>query len=333
MALEKLLRAGDDALESALDRLDPDEDLVTAKVCYERGLLQSPDSYAASLGLGIVHLERARRQLRRGQDAADLITEARRHIGWAYFLRQDPYEPLYYLAEIALLLGDLKQAESFLAPLQEAGWKEGPVYLLLAELVARGARPEIKGCEKMPDLPRCCYQKALDAGWPLEVHRYAGTRLGKYRGGPWSGSLKLGPGVQLRDSDTRTWFVLGLEMGRAISRSRALSLIVPLQLQLLPGADLYRLMLLVGLQYDIALPLRGLYISARLSAGASLELRTAKGETQMTPFGVVLPELGIKYIVAGRVNLGVDLLSFPILIGEEKQQASYQALFHAGVHF
>ena len=110
VTLAALLAAGDAALRAALEALEPQDDLLAARACYERALQQSPDSYAASLGLGVGEVLRAQHLGRSRQDAADAIGQAKLHLGRAYFLRQDPYEPLYYLAEVALLEGDLAQA-------------------------------------------------------------------------------------------------------------------------------------------------------------------------------------------------------------------------------
>lgn len=373
LPLGKLLADGEAALGAALRAVEPLaeplDDLLIAKACYERALLQSPDSYEASLGLGVVHLMRAKHLLKRRQDAVDVLSAAKHHIGRAYFLRQDPYEPLYYLAEVALLQRDFAQAESFLQPLQEARWKEGAVYLLLGELVGRGAHPWVRGCERAKHLSHCCYQRALEAGGPPAAYRYASYRLGRFREGPLSVALKLGPVVPLHGptrgvassanpvvipSTDGVGSVLGIELGRTLNDSRNVSLLLPLQLHLQPAqydglADKmnYRMLLLAGIQYDLVWPLHGFTFYGRLSAGLSLEwkwhaeLDLVKRELSwqagpdLTKFFVFLPEIGVRYSPNGRNHIGLDLLSFPLFVTDsnEKFFVNYQALIYAGSHF
>lgn len=357
VTLAALLAAGDAALRAALEALEPQDDLLAARACYERALQQSPDSYAASLGLGVGEVLRAQHLGRSRQDAADAIGQAKLHLGRAYFLRQDPYEPLYYLAEVALLEGDLAQAEALLQPLQEARWKEGAVYLLLAELAERGARPQVRGCERAKDLSRCCHERALDAGGAPRIYRYAAHRLGRHREGPWSIAQKQGVSAELNGLHAGSWFVAGIELGRTLNQSRNLSVVLPLQLHVL-GADpggfsdddkktRYRLLLMVGLQYDLVWPLRGFTFYGRLSTGLSLEWNTRRsavaidkpyeGDDKMLyrgdPIWVVLPELGVRYSPLGRFHFGADLLSLPLALRKDRLQVNYQALLYAGAHF
>ncbi|MBI4700984.1 MAG: hypothetical protein HY744_07465 [Deltaproteobacteria bacterium] len=142
-----------------------DEDLAAATYCYSTALSLAPDNYEASLGLGVANLGRARLRKDDPEDALrrSYIEGARRSLGKAYMVRQGPYEPLYYLAEVAVLQKDLGRAQALLAPIEKAGAKAGPVHALQGYLAYES------GAE---DLAKQRWRQALDAGWPQETVRY-----------------------------------------------------------------------------------------------------------------------------------------------------------------
>jgi hypothetical protein len=78
------------------------------------------------------------------------------------------------------------------------------------------------------------------------------------------------------------------------------------------------------------------YLTARFSAGYALVLACC-GAGKLD-FGFVVPELGLKWVIRKRGNVGVDLLSLPIAFGTDDSHVqivpiSYRALFYGGVNF
>jgi hypothetical protein len=47
----------------------------------------------------------------------------------------------------------------------------------------------------------------------------------------------------------------------------------------------------------------------------------------------IIPEVGIKYVVNGTVNVGMDPFSMPIGIGSDQTLFWYRLNFHGGVNF
>lgn len=171
-----LVDQGNDYLDRALGEISsPPVDAVLAQallsqsgLCFSRALRQTPDSYEAQLGMGVGYLARARLADKDSMSRLYMMAGARHMLGRAYMLRHGAYEPLYYLAELAMLEGNLKLAWTFLEPLRQAGTKEGPVNLLLGSLSERqGKRLQAASF----------YAKALEAGWPSEIFVYAAGRL------------------------------------------------------------------------------------------------------------------------------------------------------------
>ena len=126
-------------------------------------------------------------------------------------------------------------------------------------------------------------------------------------------------------------FVVGAEFGYGFGREHNIYLIVPLAFHYIPDLGYSYIMIPVGVQFDI--PIRavpGLYIYPRVSVGYSGLI--ASGQVA---HGVVFtPEFGIKYVLRGRLNLGVDPVSFPITYYPESKVASgaYRFTVYAGVN-
>lgn len=163
----ELISTGSAYLSEALYVVSPEvtESRVSAAIdCFSRALRLNPESYEASLGAGIAYLASARLLEARGLDLENYLGGARSMLGHAYMLRHGAYEPLYYLAEVALLEGKTKLARLFLTPLQISGVKEGPVNMLLGRVA------EQEG--KMQDAVSF-YRKSASIGWPRETARYS----------------------------------------------------------------------------------------------------------------------------------------------------------------
>jgi hypothetical protein len=167
LATPALVRIADAHRDLGLRKLARDEpageDLKIATTCYAAAQALAPDSYAANLGMGVTYLARAKK-IRRPQDKTrrSYLTAAKRALGQAYLVRQGPYEPLYYLAEVAALEND-NRAAAFITAVEDAGVKTSPVYALKGYLAYRTSRLQAEEH----------WNKALEAGWPEETLRYA----------------------------------------------------------------------------------------------------------------------------------------------------------------
>jgi hypothetical protein len=188
MLAPELVETGNEYLEGALHDLpqvdpgDVQKELQRSDDCFGRALRLAPDNYDAQLSMGITYLAHARLLHDDSPERSSLLKGARHMLGRAYMLRHGAYEPLYYLAEVAIAEGDLVTARHFLEPLRAAGTKAGPVNMLLGYLSER---------EGKTDEAQEFYRKAVTAGWPAETLQYATTRLDQLRGW-WSDPRKGG---------------------------------------------------------------------------------------------------------------------------------------------
>lgn len=177
MSVAQRVRAGSLLLYRALQELGYDSlrargaerHLAAAEACFGSALQRSPNSYEALLGSGVVQLVRYR--FERSVNRAAL---ARGSLQRAYAVRQGAYEPLYYLAELRFLEGDLDAAEALLGFLEAAGLKLGATYVLSAEIAAR------RGDFAQAEVLR---QKALASGQSTSSIEFAAHMHVSSRGG------------------------------------------------------------------------------------------------------------------------------------------------------
>jgi tetratricopeptide (TPR) repeat protein len=168
-----LVEQGNDYLDSALrdlsrsDVLDVQTPLRQSCDCFGRALRLSPDSYEAQLSMSVAYLARARLAPEGSVDRVSLLEGARHMLGRAYMVRHGAYEPLYYLAEVAVAEGKLALARRLLEPLRIARMKEGPVNVLLGQLSER--RGQIQEAATF-------YRDAVAAGWPAATLLFAASR-------------------------------------------------------------------------------------------------------------------------------------------------------------
>jgi hypothetical protein len=149
------------------------------------------------------------------------------------------------------------------------------------------------------------------------------------------GGLALG--VANAEHELYLMGVGGIDLGVAVSQNYNAYLILTPQLQVRP--DLYAVMIPFGFQYDIHL-VRGLFLSPRVSIGYSALISNASidfgplrfSANQVTHAGVAIPELGLKYVVNGRFNIGVEPASFAILFTDRDYVAWYRAMVFLGVN-
>jgi hypothetical protein len=157
------------------------------------------------------------------------------------------------------------------------------------------------------------------------------------KAGPVMINLKLGPSFGISGSpDLQNQVALVLDAGFAVTRDRNAYIVFSPQFQL-AGDVANVIMVPLGFQYDIAIrPVRGLYVYPRLSVGYAV------GLPKNDFFGLIgpqhafllLPEIGVKYVLARRWNFGFEPFSLPIGIGcDFCTQVSYRLHFYAGVNF
>jgi len=125
--------------------------------------------------------------------------------------------------------------------------------------------------------------------------------------------------------------VAGVEFAWNFTQSASAYLIVPVQVQFRPSQG--TLMLPVGIQYDIGLPVPNLYIYPRVSIGYAVALAGAAGSVIADHFGVAIPEVGIKYVFSGRYHLGGELVSIPVLFNSNTVVVHYRVALSFGVGF
>lgn len=143
--------------------------LDRAASCYLRARQLSSEDYSVNLGLGVTYLIQAKAKLEAGKQArAEILLEsAKKALGIAYIVRQGHLEPIYYLAEIAILENkpdSLRLAQLLLQHLEKERYKLGSVATLQGYLAERGG-DRMKARER--------YLVAIRQNWPPESVNYA----------------------------------------------------------------------------------------------------------------------------------------------------------------
>lgn len=153
--------------------------LVAAAECYSRALQRAPDNYEATMGLAATYIALTIQLSSESSERVAAISSAKRMLGKAYALRQGAFEPLYYLAELALIEGDEDRALRFLTKMEsKPAGPQGPVLVLIGHIYERK-----KNRAKAQEY----YERALSVGWPRESVAYAAFRLDDMGVGPSSG--------------------------------------------------------------------------------------------------------------------------------------------------
>ncbi len=137
--------------------------------------------------------------------------------------------------------------------------------------------------------------------------------------------------------------VMRPELGVAVLPSRNGYLVFSPQVQLIQNN--YTVMLTAGFQYDFPILARGLFLYLRGSAGYGLVISNQNTETsvngvstttQVTTFthsGLIIPELGFKYVVNGKINFGYEPISLPISFNGGGAEGSFRQLVYGGYNF
>ncbi len=120
---------------------------------------------------------------------------------------------------------------------------------------------------------------------------------------------------------------LMLDFGFAVTPDRNGYLLFPLQFQFSKAGSF--VLIPIGFQYDIPLPVKGLYLTPRFSGGYAAYV--VRGH-RVADLGAIVPEFGAKYVFARRWNVGVDAFSLPIYFGDFTA-VSYRLLVYGGANF
>jgi hypothetical protein len=123
-----------------------------------------------------------------------------------------------------------------------------------------------------------------------------------------------------------------LDFGWSVLPNKNAYLLLPLQFQFRDSIGVITVP--VGFQYDVQLPVKGLYVYPRVSLGYSAIIASQlNGQTVTSHFGVLTPEFGVKYVFGGRWNVGGELFSLPIYFNGDGSQIYYRILLYGGVNF
>lgn len=144
-------------------------------------------------------------------------------------------------------------------------------------------------------------------------------------------------GLVNAERDLRYMGAAALDFGIGLDSRKNAYLILTPQLDVREG--LYNVMVPLGFQYDIQLT-RGLYLYPRASLGYGAFISNASVDfgplrfsaTDVTHGGVAIAELGIKYVVNGRFNIGFEPLSIPIFFTKDDYAVWYRLMFFLGVN-
>jgi PEGA domain len=159
------------------------------------------------------------------------------------------------------------------------------------------------------------------------------------RAGRWMLNAKLGfsQTVYLSvDQPLPLYFTFTIEAGFAICCHRQLYLVFPFSIQYKDfggGATNVILELPLGAQYDLHL-VNALYLTLQLSIGYAVVVRSSPTAGDTIHGGVIRPTAGVKYVIAGRGNVGIDVFNLPILFNQDGVGAiEYRMMFYGGVNF
>lgn len=175
MALPELLASGQSLTDAGLFAANTSltgtggyGQLESAVGCYGRALTLSPESYEAALGLGVTFIAKARNEPENSRWRLAFLESAKRQLGMAYMIRRGSFEPLYYLAEVAVLEEEYQAAKVILEELKKNGYRVGAVTTLLGYVL-----------ETTGDMATAVvnYEIAVREGWPTTSVGFAQARL------------------------------------------------------------------------------------------------------------------------------------------------------------
>ncbi len=162
------------------------------------------------------------------------------------------------------------------------------------------------------------------------------------KSGPVMINLKIGPAIEVYHSHTQ--FAMTLEGMYAVLVTKFGDLYVGLPLTFqFAGAGTF-IEIPAAAQFDVRLPVKNLYIVTQLHIGYAVFIpsdndtclfgfcTTIKGGDAVH-YGVITPQLGLKYAIKGRGNVGIDIFQLPIYFNSDGAALQYRIMFYGGVNF
>lgn len=140
--------------------------------------------------------------------------------------------------------------------------------------------------------------------------------------GPFMANLKIGPAIKLDDVPTQ--FSMEVEVAYAVDRGNNAYIAFAPQFQF--SDPLTTINLPLAFQYDIELPVKGLYLYPRIAAGVGIF--TGRGDTQAS--FTLQPEFGIKYQVVDNFHIGFEPFSLPMYM-TDFFDLQYRLYFYGGI--
>ncbi len=133
------------------------------------------------------------------------------------------------------------------------------------------------------------------------------------------------------------YFNFTLELGVALCCNRQLYLVFPFGIQYKnfdAGSETV-IEVPIGVQYDVHL-VAGLYLPVQLVVGYAAVIDSPTENATTTVHEVLIrPTAGLKYVIAGRGNVGIDIFSLPVVIATPDGHVvlQYRLMFYGGINF
>lgn len=149
--------------------------------------------------------------------------------------------------------------------------------------------------------------------------------------GPFMANLKIGPAINLDTPPGAHQFALELEFGVALDHAHNLYLSFPPQFQF--GSDVITINLPISIQYDVELPVRGLYLYPKFNLGGAIF--TGSGVPSAQGALTIQPEFGLKYLIVDNFHIGFEPISLPMYLGNTHDAfgIQYRLFFYGGANF
>lgn len=148
---------------------------------------------------------------------------------------------------------------------------------------------------------------------------------GEGKAGPMMANLRIGPSFGL-GAGFGAGFTLAPEFGYAVALENNLYVVAAPQFTF---STLTLITLPVGVQYDYPLPVKNLYVTGRFLAGYTILAGGRGGGGAFT----LIPELGAKYVIDKKFNVGMEPISIPVFIGSGRAFEYYRINLYGGLNF
>lgn len=143
--------------------------------------------------------------------------------------------------------------------------------------------------------------------------------------GPIMLNMKIGPAIKLDDIPTQ----FALEVEGAYAFDRAKNAYIGFNPQFQFSDPIITINLPLTFQYDIELPVEGLYLYPKINAGVAIH--TGSGDAAAA--FALQPEFGIKYQIVDIAHVGFEPFSLPFYLGQKGNgfDIQYRLFFYGGL--